>query len=63
MALSSHKSGNKQVAYRYIRQVKLFSESRAKCISFLERVEEVLGLIANAESTKKVRVLDKMFCQ
>ncbi|XP_039128676.1 charged multivesicular body protein 7 isoform X1 [Dioscorea cayenensis subsp. rotundata] len=54
MALSSHKSGNKQVAYRYIRQVKLFSESRAKCISFLERVEEVLGLIANAESTKKV---------
>ncbi|KAM0954617.1 putative Snf7 family protein [Dioscorea sansibarensis] len=54
MGLSSLKSGNKQVAYRYIRQVKLFSDSRAKCISFLERVEEVLSLIANAESAKKV---------
>ncbi|KAJ0980042.1 hypothetical protein J5N97_015516 [Dioscorea zingiberensis] len=54
MALSSLKLGNRQVAYRYIRQAKMFSESRAKCISFLERVEEVLSLIANAESTKKV---------
>lgn len=54
MALTSLKSGNKQAAYRHIRQSKLLSERRVKCTSLLERVEEVLGVIANAESTKKV---------
>lgn len=54
MALASFKAGNKQAAYRHIRQSKLLSESRAKCTSLLERVEEVLGVITNAESTKKV---------
>lgn len=53
-ALTSFKSGNKQAAYRHIRQSKLFSESRAKCTSLLERVEEVLRVIADNESTKKV---------
>ncbi|XP_072985705.1 uncharacterized protein [Typha latifolia] len=54
LALASSKSGNKQVAYRHIRQSKLFSETRVKCTTMLEKVEEVLGLIGNAESTKKV---------
>ncbi|XP_020594957.1 uncharacterized protein LOC110035057 isoform X1 [Phalaenopsis equestris] len=54
MALASLRSGNKQAAYRHIRQAKLFSENKAKCISFLERVEEVLAVIAEADSTRKV---------
>lgn len=53
-ALASLKSGNKQAAYRHVRQSKSLSESRAKCTSLLERVEEVHGIIADAESTKKV---------
>ncbi|KAG0500926.1 hypothetical protein HPP92_000998 [Vanilla planifolia] len=54
MALASLKSGNKPASYRHIRQAKLFSQKRAKCTSFLERVEEVLSIISDAESTKKV---------
>ncbi|KAJ6853769.1 charged multivesicular body protein 7 [Iris pallida] len=54
LALASFKLGNKQVAYRHIRQSKLFSESRVKCTTLLERVEEVLRIIADAESTKNV---------
>jgi len=55
LALASFKSGNKQAAFRHGRQSKLFSESRIKCTSLLERVEEVLRVIADAESTKKVK--------
>ncbi|OAY73578.1 charged multivesicular body protein 7 [Ananas comosus] len=54
MALACFKSGNKQASYRHIRQCKLLQENRVKCISLVERVDEVLCLIANAESTKKV---------
>ncbi|KAF8661873.1 hypothetical protein HU200_056833 [Digitaria exilis] len=53
-ALASFKSGDKQAAYRYVRQSKLFSQSRGRCTQLLERVEEVISLIANSESTKKV---------
>ncbi|KAL6849999.1 hypothetical protein ACP4OV_020626 [Aristida adscensionis] len=53
-ALASFKSGDKQAAYRSVRQSKLFSQSRDKCTPLLERVEEVISLIASAESTKKV---------
>ncbi|KAI3980884.1 hypothetical protein MKX01_025449 [Papaver californicum] len=53
-ALNFMMSGNKQVALRHARQLKLNSESREKCTSMLNRVEEVLTIIANAESTKKV---------
>ncbi|KAF9591198.1 hypothetical protein IFM89_002853 [Coptis chinensis] len=53
-ALASVKSGNKQVALRHVRQLKLSSESRERCTSLLNRVEEVLNVIVNAESTKKV---------
>ncbi|KAK1317373.1 hypothetical protein QJS10_CPA05g00063 [Acorus calamus] len=54
LALASLKSGNKQIALRHVRQLKSLSESRNKCTSFLDRVEEVLSVIADAESTKKV---------
>lgn len=54
MALRSFKLGNKQAAYRHIQQSKLQSETRSKHTSLLERVEEVLSVIVDAESTKKV---------
>uniref|UniRef100_A0A2N9G718 Charged multivesicular body protein 7 n=1 Tax=Fagus sylvatica TaxID=28930 RepID=A0A2N9G718_FAGSY len=53
-ALAFLRSGNKKVALRHARELKLANESREKCASFLNRVEEVLSVIANAESTKKV---------
>jgi charged multivesicular body protein 7 len=53
-ALTSFKAGNKKAACRYVRQSKLLSESRNKCIPLLERVEEVISLISIAESTKQV---------
>ncbi|XVF72856.1 hypothetical protein PTKIN_Ptkin12aG0154300 [Pterospermum kingtungense] len=53
-ALASLKSGNKKLALRHARDMKLGTENREKCTSFLNRVEEVLSVIANAESTKKV---------
>jgi charged multivesicular body protein 7 len=34
--------------------MKLALESRERCTSLLNRVEEVLNVIANAESTQKV---------
>lgn len=43
------------MALRYARELKLVTGSRDKCTMFLNRVEEVLSLIANAESTKKVK--------
>uniref|UniRef100_A0A0D9UZU2 Charged multivesicular body protein 7 n=1 Tax=Leersia perrieri TaxID=77586 RepID=A0A0D9UZU2_9ORYZ len=62
-ALLSFKSGDKQAAYRYARQSKLFSESRKRCTPLLERVEEVISLIANAETTKKVNEAIKISIQ
>lgn len=53
-ALASLKSGNKKLALRHAREMKLGTENREKCTSLLNRVEEVLSVIANAESTKKV---------
>ncbi|XP_057965644.1 uncharacterized protein LOC131156186 isoform X1 [Malania oleifera] len=47
-------SGNKNVALRHARELKLAYGNREKCMSFLNRVEEVLNVISNAESTKKV---------
>ncbi|XP_038682975.1 uncharacterized protein LOC119983364 isoform X2 [Tripterygium wilfordii] len=53
-ALASLSSGNKKLALRHARELKLATESREKCSSLLNRVEEVLNVIADAESTKKV---------
>ena len=60
-ALSSFKSGDKQGAYHYVRQSKVFSQSRNRCTQLLERVEEVISLIAIAESTKKVRFFTNVY--
>uniref|UniRef100_J3KYX8 Charged multivesicular body protein 7 n=1 Tax=Oryza brachyantha TaxID=4533 RepID=J3KYX8_ORYBR len=62
-ALVSFKSGNKQAAYRYVRQSKLFSESRKRCTPLLERVEEVISLMGSAEITKKVNEAIKISIQ
>ncbi|XP_065859905.1 uncharacterized protein [Euphorbia lathyris] len=62
-ALASLKSGNKKVALRYAKEMKLASESREKCTSLLNRVEEVLNAIMNAESTKKVTEAVKIGAQ
>ncbi|XP_071718636.1 uncharacterized protein [Rutidosis leptorrhynchoides] len=53
-ALASLKSGNKAIALRYARKMKLSSESREKCDVLLRRVEEVLRAIADAEDSKEV---------
>ncbi|GLU07148.1 hypothetical protein SLE2022_241160 [Rubroshorea leprosula] len=53
-ALASLKSENDKVALRHARESKLSNESREKCSLLLNRVEEVLRVIADAESTKKV---------
>lgn len=53
-ALASIKSGNRQAALKHAKQIKLISQSREKCTSLLNRVDEVLSVITNAESTKKV---------
>ncbi|EEF47153.1 charged multivesicular body protein 7 [Ricinus communis] len=53
-ALAYLKSGNKKMALRHARDMKLASDSREKCTSLFNRVEEVLNIIADAESTKKV---------
>ncbi|XP_030539703.1 charged multivesicular body protein 7 isoform X1 [Rhodamnia argentea] len=54
LAAASLKAGNKKVALRYARELKLASESREKCAALLNRVEEVLQIVSDAESTKKV---------
>ncbi|XP_012083024.1 uncharacterized protein LOC105642715 isoform X2 [Jatropha curcas] len=54
LALASLKSGNKKMALRHAREMKLASENREKCTSLLNRVDGVLNIIMNAESTKKV---------
>ncbi|KAL6223323.1 hypothetical protein ACLB2K_006710 [Fragaria x ananassa] len=53
-ALACLHSGNKKVALRHARELKLANESREKCATFMNRVVEVLDFIANAEMTKKV---------
>ncbi|VVB06581.1 unnamed protein product [Arabis nemorensis] len=53
-ALASLKSGHKKVALRHAREMKLATESREKCTSLLNRVEEVLNTITDSESTKMV---------
>ncbi|KAK7284504.1 hypothetical protein RJT34_19250 [Clitoria ternatea] len=53
-ALDYLRSGNKKLALKYAREMKLVTQSREKCSSLLNRVEEVVGIIADAESTKKV---------
>ncbi|KAK9670713.1 hypothetical protein RND81_13G219900 [Saponaria officinalis] len=53
-ALAALRSGDKNVALRNARQLKLASESREKLLSFLNRVEGVLHVVSDAKSTKMV---------
>ncbi|KAK4417979.1 hypothetical protein Salat_2210600 [Sesamum alatum] len=53
-ALASLKSGDKRVALRYAKELKLASQGRERCTALLDRVEKVLQVIADAESSKKV---------
>lgn len=53
-AVASLHSGNRKLALRYARELKLVTQSREKCSSLLNRVEEVHGVIVDAESTKTV---------
>ncbi|XP_068663345.1 uncharacterized protein [Aristolochia californica] len=48
------KSGNKAAALRHVRQLKTISQSREKWMAYLDRVQEVVDAIANAEATKRV---------
>ncbi|XP_076900416.1 uncharacterized protein LOC143554580 [Bidens hawaiensis] len=54
LALASLKSGNKVIAQRHVRELKLSSDRREKCDVLLRRVEEVLRAIADAEDSKEV---------
>ncbi|KAL8544743.1 hypothetical protein ACS0TY_005102 [Phlomoides rotata] len=54
LALVSLKCGNKIVALRHTKELKLASQSRERCTALLNRVEQVLQVIADAESSKKV---------
>lgn len=54
LALASLRSGNKTIALRHARELKLTSQSREKCTMLFNRVEEVLRVIADAESSKAV---------
>ncbi|KAL3652984.1 hypothetical protein CASFOL_002665 [Castilleja foliolosa] len=53
-ALGCLKDGNKRVALKYAAEMKMASQSRERCTALLERVENVLQVITDAESSKKV---------
>ncbi|GFQ07838.1 charged multivesicular body protein 7, partial [Phtheirospermum japonicum] len=53
-ALGCLKDGNKRVALRYAAEMKMASQSRERCTALLDRVENVLQVITDAESSKKV---------
>ncbi|CDP17039.1 unnamed protein product [Coffea canephora] len=53
-AVGCLKSGNRRIALRHARELKLAFQSREKCTLLLNRVEEVLRVIADAESSRKV---------
>ncbi|KAL3517339.1 hypothetical protein ACH5RR_019928 [Cinchona calisaya] len=48
------KSGNRRFALRHAREIKLAFQSREKCMVLLNRVEEVLRVIEDAECSRKV---------
>lgn len=54
LALIANKAGDKQTALRHVRYLKIALDGKAKCTGFMDKVEEVLGMISDAESTKKV---------
>ncbi|KAJ3690957.1 hypothetical protein LUZ61_020121 [Rhynchospora tenuis] len=59
-ALECFKSGNRAAALRHIRRSKLLANSRKKSGQMLERVEQLLRLLADAEATNKVTEVIKI---
>lgn len=57
-ALEYFKSGNREFALRHIRRSKLLAESRNKSSCMLEKVDHLLRLLADAESTYKVQIVN-----
>jgi len=53
-AILALRSGDKQAALRHARRLKILTISKKKCESFMDRIEEVLTFIVDAETTKKV---------
>lgn len=53
-ALASLREGNKKLALRYTKELKLASQSRERCSALLDQVEKVLQAIMDAESSEKV---------
>ncbi|GMH28026.1 hypothetical protein Nepgr_029869 [Nepenthes gracilis] len=62
-ALAALKSGNKKVALRHAREHKLACENREQIMLLLNRVEEVLHVIVDMESTRKVSEAMKIGAQ
>lgn len=56
--IKSSKAGFKREALRYVRSMKLLQLSRDQCAGSMDKIDHVLSLIADAETTKKVRCLD-----
>lgn len=48
------KSGDKKGALRHARRLKVLTTSKGKCETFVDRIDEVLTSIADAEATRKV---------
>ena len=53
-AILALRTGDKQAALRHARRLKTLTISKKKCESFMDRIEEVLTFIVDAETTKKV---------
>lgn len=49
------KSRDKKGALRHARRLKVLTTSKEKCETFMDRIDEVLTAIADAEATRKVR--------
>lgn len=54
------KSGDKKGALRHARRLKVLTTSKGKCETFVDRIDEVLTSIADAEATRKV--INACFC-
>lgn len=48
------KAGARHDALRRLRNMKLLQVSRDQCAGFMDKIEQVLGVIADAETSKKV---------
>jgi hypothetical protein len=51
------KSGDKKGALRHARRLKVLTTSKGKCETFVDRIDEVLTSIADAEATRKASYL------